>query len=206
MERSMKNIGMWKKIIESRDVIGYERESNELKTRIEARLNNDNSWTIFLTYYDGKGVSYAEEYTSTTQKDDLDLITVLKNKRLKSRKELQQLKQSSEKKLKVEVKREFRDYNVEKWIFSLEEGIFNNFIYIREADFIDLDIIINSKYKQYEEKIIAYLVKYLGLEDYGAVIRENIFYYTENKQKLDNNSNADVFINAMDFEFADEDE
>ena len=198
MERSMKNIGMWKKIIESRDVIGYERESNELKTRIEARLNNDNSWTIFLTYYDGKGVSYTEEYTSTTQKDALDLITVLKNKRLKSRKELQQLKQSSEKKLKVEVKREFRDYNVEKWIFSLEEGIFNNFIYIREADFIDLDIIINSKYKQYEEKIIAYLVKYLGLEDYGAVIRENIFYYTENKQKLDNNSNADVFINAMD--------
>ena len=69
-----------------------------------------------------------------------------------------------------------------------------------------MDIIINSKYKQYEEKIIAYLVKYLGLEDYGAVIRENIFYYTENKQKLDNNSNADVFINAMDFEFADEDE
>lgn len=196
----MKNVGMWKKIIESRDIIGYERESDELKTRIEARLNKDNSWTIFLTYYDGKGVSYTEEYASTTQKDALDLITVLKNKRLKSRKELQQLKQSSEKKLKVEVKREFRDYNVEKWIFSLEEGIFNNFIYIREADFIDLDIIINTKYKQYEEKIIAYLVKYLGLEDYGAVIRENIFYYTENKRKIDNSSNAGVFVNAMDFE------
>ena len=207
MEKSMKD--MWKKIIDSRDVIGYERESNELKTRIEARLNKDDSWAIFLTYFDGKGVSYTEEYNCTTQKDALDLITTLKNKRVKSKKELQQLKQSSnssEKKLKIEVKREFRDYNVEKWIFSIEDGIFNNTVYIREADFIDVDIIINIKYKSYEDKIINYLIKNLGLEDYGAVIRENLFYYNENKRRLDNNSNVDVFINAIDFEFGNQED
>ena len=77
--------------------------------------------------------------------------------------------------------------------------IFEN-MYDALRDFCDAVLAIDG-YKSYSHKAsIAYLVKYLGLEDYGAVIRENIFYYTENKRKIDSSSNPDVFINAMGFE------
>ncbi len=196
---------MWKKLVDSKEVVSYELENESLKIRIEARLNQDATWNIFLIYHDGTNSSYTEEYRCRNQREALDLMRVLKTKRLKSKKELDQLRQTQSKALHIELKREYRDYNVEKWIFSIENGIFNNFVYIRESDFVDLDIVINAQYRQYEEKILAYLINNLGLDDFGTIIRHNLFYYQDNKRKVDNQAEMDVFINSMDFEFADDD-
>jgi hypothetical protein len=69
---------MWKKLFQSNDLITYERKFENLKIRIECRKNEDNSWSVFMTYYT-KNLNYTEEFSAQTDEELKVLLTELMN-------------------------------------------------------------------------------------------------------------------------------
>jgi len=83
---------MWEKLIETDDLVSFERKTKHMNVRIEARLYHNKEWKIFVTYYDGKDLSYTEQYKSKTKEESLLLIEQLKKMKLKSQREIERLK------------------------------------------------------------------------------------------------------------------
>lgn len=192
----------WQKLVDSNDLVSYERKTKDMKIRIEARLAHDGQWQIFVTYNNGKEVNYTEEYRCKNKEELQKLIAKLQDMKLKTKKEIERLSVSQSKKLGIEVTREFRDYNVEKWRFTIEKSPTYNFLLIRDSEFIDIDIIIHEKYKFYEQYILNELYKILGLNDGDLPIRRNIFYYADRSTALNNTSQNQLFIGNIEFDFS----
>lgn len=194
---------MWQKLIESNDLISFERKTKQMIVRIEARMRENKEWNIFVTHYNGKDISFTEEYHCKTKEELSKLMQQLQRMKVKSKKEIEHLKLQTSKKIAVDFIREFRDYTVEKWRFSIEKDANYNFILLRDSEFIDLDIIMHDKYKSREEDIMVELYKILGLQQGDLPIRRNIFYYSDRTTSLNNDARNQLFVGRIEFDFSD---
>ncbi len=192
----------WQKLVDTNDLVSYERKAKDMKIRIEARLVHDDQWQIFVTYNNGKEVNYTEEYRCKNKEELHKLIAKLQDMKVKTKKEIEHLSVSQNKQLGIDLTREFRDYNVEKWRFTIEKSPTYNFLLIRDSEFIDIDIIMHEKYKFHEANIIHELYKILGLSDSGLPIRRNIFYYADRSTTLNNAGQNQLFIGNIEFDFS----
>jgi hypothetical protein len=188
---------MWKKIAESTDLISFENRAKRLTVRLEARLNPDNSWVIFKRYFNNEGISYTEEYHANSKDEAYYLIDALKNKLL-DRQEIEEARQSRKKGIKIAVRRTFKEYNIEKWEFSVDRDEFINFIYIRFEDKIGIDIVIHERYKLWEEQILAEVNAIFGLESTDVDIGLNIIFYSERFNKTHKGKRGEVFIGRIE--------
>jgi len=198
-------MNMWKKVIETDDCFGFERIEKGLNIRIEARKNKE-SWDIFKTYYNNNGMSYTEEYYSQTRDQAQQLIKQLQSRKQPTLEEIQKRILRENKKIGINITRLFRDYNVEKWEFKIDNEDAENFVYMRDSETIMFDIVLNNKYKPKEKEIIETLKRMLGLDNSEFDVKQTVFYYNEKNSGLHKGNKKGMVLGKIDFGFLDEEE
>jgi len=192
---------MWKKVIETGEILAYEKALDDLNIRIEARMKSEHEngpWELYVKYFTNsklQKVNFTETFSCKDTDEAKEMISCLKKSQLKTLKEVIQLKLNQQKEVKLNIKRTFRDYNNEGWVFKVNKDDQNNRVFIKEADSLDVDIILYEKYKVNEEKIIEKLVEMLGLSNNDIKTKITVYYcktkvkyfleegYLENMQK-----------------------
>ena len=187
----------WKLILDNPELISYEIASKEFRVRIEARQTDENMWTIFKTYHDDASFTYTQEYRAPSRDEAQKIIASLQNEKVLSKTELHDLKLVQAKKVAVKVKRQFKDYNVEKWNFAVNDEAYENVVYVRDADVSDVSIIMHEKNKQFEANILYELKTVLGFETSDLDIKQELYYYsTKSDDYKKNNKFSFVFGNV----------
>lgn len=178
-------MAMWKKTIDTTDVVSYEYVDTGLRCILEARHNSEEQcWDIFHTFFSKGHQNYTSSFTATNRDDALKLLQSLQERRLLSDKEIDAIRLQDGRRLLIDIKRAFNDYNVEKWVFVIGKDLFENVLYLRDHDVITLDIIMHESYKVKEERIVKELLKILGLRHTDADIQKTIFYYSRRKEEV----------------------
>jgi hypothetical protein len=171
---------MWKKIVDSTDTISYEKKG-KINARIEARLEN-NRWKVFVHYFSTTGIDHFDEYNAEKKEDASAIIKGIMRKKI-SVSEIEKIKLERKKKLSIDVKRCYHEYNIEKWEFRIRPDSEKNLLFIRSDEITEIDVVMHAKYKQHEEKIVDELK---GIFSFGEFETEiSIFYYNEcSKSKI----------------------
>ena len=157
---------MWKTVLETEDVLIYEKTLAKLLVRIEARKENEGPWILYKKYSTHNNtINYTEDFTCKSMEEAKELVTCLQNSKIKTVQEITELKLTQNKDIKIEIKRNFRDYNCEGWMFNVNDGEFCNKVFVREKDYIEADVILNDLYRPLEGKIVHKLVDVLGISD-----------------------------------------
>jgi len=95
------------------------------------------------------------------------------------------VKKTQNKKVLIDVKRAYKEIDVEKWFFSVNKGEFKNFFTVFYGPAVDVDIVLDEKYMVYEDSILVEISTMLGLEKLGDEITQNVYYYNKlNKKSL----------------------
>ena len=176
---------MWRKKIDTKEIISYEFNDLGLKSIIEARFNEiDNCWDVYHTFFSKDNHNYTEEFTTTTREDAEKLVLKLKDKRVLADQDIYELKLKRSKRLRLDIKRLYKDYNVEKWGFVIDKDVFENIVYVREGEPLVVDIILHESYKAKEERIVRELHKILGLGESESPLKQSLFYYAKRKEEV----------------------
>ena len=185
---------MWKKTIDTPEIISYELVDKGLRSIIEARYNaDDKCWDIFHTFFSKDNKNYTEAFTTTTKDEAEKLLAALQDKKLLSDKEVADLSIEHHRKINLEVKRLYKDYNVEKWAFFVNGESFENVIYIRDHEMLIVDIILYDSYKTKEAALLQALYKILGLYELDTDVKQTVFYYNRRKEDIIKNQNSFLF-------------
>src|SRR6056297_141705 len=110
----------WTKIINSKDIICYEKNKADVSVRLEARAE-DEDWTVYRGFYAGEELNYTEEYRTQTREEAERLLLQLKKERDITINELSSLVKEKNKKVSVHLKRGFKEETVEKWFFRIND-------------------------------------------------------------------------------------
>jgi hypothetical protein len=190
----------WERISNSEDLICYERKKKELSVRLEARASED-KWVIYRGFFKDK-LNYTEEYSVKTREEAEKMMEELKKERDITSQELVQLLKQKNKRISLKLKRSYREDAVEKWFFTLDNDEIENFFIIREGEGIEVDIILNFKYKNKENEIINEIITSMSLDSflYDTVYR--VYYYTDSKEGFFGNKKT---INKFEISFEQED-
>ncbi|MBS3142973.1 hypothetical protein J4464_06310 [Candidatus Woesearchaeota archaeon] len=164
---------MWKKICDSQDLISYQKRSKQGESRIEARLS-DNAWSIYKIHRSAKKDQHVQEYKAEQRKDALKIIEQLKQEKPSPQIE----KYAYQDALGIKLQREFKEYDVEKWSFMIHNDPHVNIVFVRFAEHIEADIILNSKYRMIQRKILDHLVEVLRLNE-SPQLRITVYYYSD---------------------------
>lgn len=201
----------WKKIFETEELISFEKKKKNLGIRIEGSLNKKGQWDIYKVYYDGKGLNHVEEYSAENREQALDLINKMKKKKDQSIDKIKMIsgnkvvaKKLDNKEISFCIKRVYMEENIEKWIFSLEKTIKNNFVVVRFGEETKLDLVIHEKYKLLEEEIIKSITLALGLDELEREISWDVYYFRQHKKgDIKNNSwkknKGGIFLGKIEF-------
>ncbi len=197
----------WKPVVDSVDLISFETISQDFTIRIEARKKEDHTWTIFKTYLDHALIAYTEEYYAKTRDEAQRIITFLQKEKLLTKRELHDRSLQRAKKVSISLKRQFKDYNVEKWHFAVNNGSYENILYMRDADVIEINILIAERYRPLEKQILTEVQTILGLDVVDFDIKQEVYYYTTHSEGyIPSKKPAGIFLGKMemDFDFSDE--
>jgi hypothetical protein len=200
---------LWKKIADTVDLMTSETHADGLVVRIEARKNDNDVWEIFKTYLDDTTFSFTEEYHTKTRKEAQYIVRALQHEKLLTKQEIASRRLERATRLHIRVKRQFKDYNVERWNFSIDGGEYENMLYLREAEIMDVSILMPEKHRSLEKPILAELHAILGMDHADLDIREEIYYYTTRSEKaIQSKRGPGLFLGKveMGFDFSDDKE
>lgn len=197
----------WKQVVNSPDLITYELTTKELRVRLEARHDEENeSWVLFKTYFDDASLNYTQEYRTKTLDEAQRLLSHLQKEKLPSKKELYDQKVEQAKKVQIHLKRHFKDYNVEKWNFSVNDEVYENAVYVRDADVSDVSIILHERHKPFEANILHELRIILGLDASELDIKQELYYYTTKSDSYQKTKKMGLFLGGFEMGFDPQDE
>lgn len=168
---------MWKCLVNTKELITYEKRKGNMKIRIEARFS-DNMWEIYKTYHSITGdITFTEEYEANDRKKAQIIISKIKKEVLdeKKIKNIQNLRKN----LLLNVRRIYKEQNVEKWCFSINNEDESNYVIIRFSDDVEMDILVDEKFKYIETEILDEINKILGLDDMNYDLVQNIFFFSK---------------------------
>lgn len=197
--------GMWKKLSETSDLIIYEKKKRSFKIRIEARLNK-NSWKIYKTYFNDRIVDFVEEYSTETRNEALNIVNTLVREKDLTTKEIRELKKISGKKLDINLERAYKEYDVEKWLFSVGNDKKISFMTIRFGETIDVDVVMQEKYRFLERNIINELIRMLGLDKFDLTLNQNIYFFNRRSHSRSKFKNKSLVIGKIEMDFGGIDE
>ncbi|MEM3373649.1 MAG: hypothetical protein QXE31_00360 [Candidatus Woesearchaeota archaeon] len=160
----------WKQIAKSNDLIIFEKNLKNYKIKIEARKTND-YWEIFKTKIKGESSTLISQYKVSNNELN-DILKKLK----KNKQEVNEEINFRPEKIFISLKRIFKEEFTEKWEFKiLNED--KNFILLHFEDALEVDIVLNKKYKPYENQILNQLRDNLGLEEFSSNIYTRVYYF-----------------------------
>jgi len=164
----------WKKISSSKDFLSFEKKTKSIKVRIEARLEKK-VWRVYKTYYDEKSIRFVEEFTAGDNKKLEYLLEELKKEKILSKSLILKKRKERKTKLNVHLKRAYKEYEFEKWTFGFKDDTKDNVIIIHYGEFIEIDLMMNDKYRHLYREVLDQLFASLGIEDQDKKI--NVYYY-----------------------------
>ncbi len=192
----------WKRIADTDDLITSEIPFEDLIVRIEARKNEVGQWDIFKTYLNQAGLSFTEEYSAKTREEVQYLMAALQREKLLRRKEIALRRLQRAKRLQIRVKRHFKDYNVEKWNFAVDDNEYENVLYLREAESVEVSVIMPEKHRALEKPILSELHAILGLDSTDLDLKEEIYYYTtRSEDTIQSKRCSGVFLGKVEMGF-----
>ena len=191
----------WKMIANTTDLMSYELSTKEMQIRIEARKTDDETWAIFKSFFDDASLNYTQEYRTATLEEAQKLVAYLQKEILPSKKDLYAQKIQQAKKAMVKIKRHFKDYNVEKWSFAVNDDAYENVVYVRDAEVNDMSIIMHEKHKQIEANVLHELKSILGLDTSELDIRQELYYYTTKSDDFQKNKKFGLFLGNVEMGF-----
>jgi hypothetical protein len=194
---------MWRKLTETDDLISLEKQSSfNYRIRIEARYSKS-VWQIFKTYFNDREVSFVEEYSTETKPEAMSVIRALQKERDLSPGEIKQIKKILGKRLTLKIERAFKEYEVEKWNFSINEDKMVNFATVRYSEKIQIDIIMHEKYRYLERKILEEIVNVLGLREFGMEIDKFVYFFNKRTFYRSRPKRRGVVISKIEMDFDD---
>src|SRR3989338_5917597 len=132
--------GMWSKINDDKDVISFKKRGKEKTIVIEARLD-DEKWRIFRTYQVEGSHTLVQEYMTESRDQAVQLIGELKGEKELSNSQIAETVEKQNYPIKLHLQREYKEYDVEKWLFTINESPRINTVIIRYADEIVMDVL-----------------------------------------------------------------
>ncbi|HIH37941.1 hypothetical protein J4460_08430 [Candidatus Woesearchaeota archaeon] len=186
----------WKKVHESKDVICFEKQTKKDNLRIEARLE-EGAWHIYKTKYNGEKSNLVQQEVLSPSKDIMKKIKeMMMNQRPREQKKVQ-------KSDRVDVKlfREYKEYDVEKWFFTVNGSPERCFIIARYGDEIKVDIVMADYLRPHEEGIIASLFEQLGLDSFFEELVLDVYYFSKESH---HRRKREMLIQQVEFGFSDE--
>ena len=189
---------MWKKIIDTNEIQAYEKKTSDYTVRIEAR-NADGRWDVFKSYHNQKDLNHTIEYTLASRQHLNAFIAKLKASRDLSLEEIRLIK--SKKSLNIEVKRAYKELDVEKWYFRVDNEKVQNFVVIRYGEEVEVDIVVHSLYKPYESMIMASLNQIFGLERFSANLISNIYFFDKQSNYKSDASRRELLLGSVEMGF-----
>jgi hypothetical protein len=188
----------WKKLLETKDLIAYEKATDKAKMRIEARYKK-NRWRVYKTYnFNGKeSINHVKEYIATSLDEAKQLLLELKQEP-----DISFDKIVSADSIKLDIVRCYKEEFVEKWKFKIDDFNEDNLIIIRFDSEVQLDVILHERYNYLEKSLLEKFIKILGLKDVSNKIKYEFFYFKRHSAKrriyqdsLDKNLVAEVELN-----------
>ncbi len=169
---------MWKKVINSWDVVVYEKKYKDFTVKIEARLSeeSESSWQVFKKYTGKDSLDHVEHFVANST-DELHFILKKLMKKSLSSKEIENIKLEKTKQPKVSLKRDFKEYGMEKWKFSINGEKISNLVFIKFDEIVELDIILHESYKPIMDKIKEELTSTFNLEEQGTDVEMMVYFY-----------------------------
>ena len=172
----------WVQTVSEKDFLCFENNKKHVSMRIESR-KNDNEWVIYKTFYSQNEVNHTEEYVAPTFDKMNQIINTLQKEKQPTITQIRELVLQKSKKTEVKVEREFKEYNVEKWKFSVNKDAAINFALVRTSEEVDVDFIMHESYKKQETTIIKEIVSILGFDGMEEVMNINCYYFNKYNTK-----------------------
>ena len=185
----------WKKLVETKDLIVFERSLGKHKVKIEARKAEDFGWEVFKTVVDNNSASLVSEYSLNTKEEVRKLI-----EKLKKEKDRPKRKMMARRSVRVSLKRAFKEEFVEKWYFSVGNDKGRNFTVVKFDEALHADIVMHERFRHYERQIIAQIEEKLGLKELGDSIKYEIYYFRKSHSDVQNEA-KEHNMDLMDIEF-----
>lgn len=193
----------WKQIQKAKDLICFEKSTGKLKIRIEARLEKK-IWKIYKTYFDGKDLRMVEEFVANSEKRLNELLTKLKIERDYPRSMIKKIIDQQNNEITISLKRAYKEYEFEKWFFGINDDDKENVIVLHFGESIDMDIILNEKYRHIFKSILKALNKSLGMEDINKTM--NIYYFNHQFEKMEKFQGPEYLMGKIELDLGYENE
>ncbi|MFT4304273.1 MAG: hypothetical protein ACMXYG_06930 [Candidatus Woesearchaeota archaeon] len=189
---------VWKKLLDTNEVIAYEKKARDKKIRLEARFRK-NRWRIYKTYNFNSGdnwITHVKEYIACSLDETRNLLLELKKEKDVTLSDFMKFN-----KVNLDLQRCYKEEFVEKWKLAINDSIEDNYVHVRFDEIIKLDIIIHSKYDAIEKVLLDKIIKSLGLRDMSNKIQYDFFYYTRHsaKRRIYEDHMDDELIAQMEF-------
>ncbi|MFT4343874.1 MAG: hypothetical protein ACMXYE_03960 [Candidatus Woesearchaeota archaeon] len=169
---------VWKKLLETKDLIAYEKTSGSSTARIEARYKNGR-WRVYKTFNNKlkTGLSSVREYIASSRKEVNFLVNTLRKEKDVSKTDI------FSEPISISIERCYKEEYVEKWRFTIDDFNSDNFVIVHFDSEIKLDIIIHEHYNAFERVILERLISALGLKNIGDKICYDFFYFRKHSAK-----------------------
>lgn len=195
----------WKIVSNTHDLILLEKKGKNRSIRIEARLNKDKSWNIYKIYFDNnsknKATNFVEEYNAQNSAEARRLVDSLKSGKELTISEIQKIK--SEKRF-VRIRRQFNEFNVEKWKIQYNKDLRAGFLIARYSDPISIDIVLNEQYKPFEQSILNEISLTLGLNALEEGVNQTIYYFTKKSTQTAKSRERKFVLGKIEFDVGNE--
>ncbi len=185
----------WKEIIKNEEIVSYERESKEGKTILEAR-REETGWQIIKKFVFPGEEGLIENYYAESIQELKEMLKRLKREKSIGKKEVFKINDLKKRGIRIELKREYKEKNVEKWSFVFGKG-FRNFAIVRYGELVEMDIMMGEKYKFIENEIGDKLISVLGLGDLGKDVCQNFYYFTKKNNSYIENEEQKMLLQKI---------
>ncbi len=190
IQKETGGVKLWKKKVDSEELIVLESQFKDYKLKIEARKNSL-GWEVFKTKVIGDSSDLISEYFLESKKQAMEIISKLQNDRNLRTKD----------RTNVSLRRVYKEEYLEKWNFTVNNEDMKNFVLVKFDTTLLVDIVMHEKYLISEKEILAQISDKLGLNQFGDSTAFDIFYYKRSSTAKEKRAEAVVDV---EFDYSDE--
>ena len=188
---------MWKSVVDTDELKTFECNKSGLQVCIEAR-SNKHFWEIYKTYR-SQNITFTEEYEATSNEEAKRIISRMKSEIID--KKMVDKIDYLRKNLQINVRRVFKNDNVEKWKFSVNSDHYTNVAIIRYGiKDVEMDIIADEQYRFIETELLDELFRVLGMNDFAKEVIQNIYFFSK-KSSFYNDIDEKELLNKIEVGF-----
>ncbi|MBN1377087.1 hypothetical protein JW949_01995 [Candidatus Woesearchaeota archaeon] len=182
----------WKKVIDTKELIVFEKKFKKHKLKIEARLNNNKKWEVYKSSLHHNSSSLISQDVLNSRQDVLNLI-----------KKKNTLSKKIRTKFNLNLRRIYKEEYFEKWSFTIDDDQKENVLFLRFGEEIAVDVVLHETFKRIENLILKKISNTLGFRDLNDSFEYNVYYFSSCStiNKKDQKPHAEIVFGKIEFGF-----